>query len=300
MSETRHGEGATRRKVGGASKAPRGAIGMRLCNELDGLIRGVHADGIIVQEEAARIAAWLQRNDEFADVHPFTEIVSRLRRALSDGVLSPEEVEDLSFVVAKYTTVNPYFDQIRAGIQVLMGILSGYAADARIPEKEVRHLRQWIDDWQHLRTLWPYDECETIVTWMIANGRISEDAHLLLDLAKCVPVDGAPATDYPALTLSGICSLDPLIVFKDQQFVFTGESRRCDRAEMEARVYERMGHAHPRVTMDTDYLVVCDEGNPHWAFSCYGRKVEKAFQMRREGHRVIIVHESDFWDALVR
>ena len=288
----------TPRPVGDATKAPRGAIGMRLCNELDGLLQGVSADGLINQHEAARIAAWLEKNDEFEDVHPFDELASKLRRALSDGLLTIEESADLKFVVDKYTTVNPYFDQIRAGLQVLMGLLAGYASDALIPEKEVRHLQQWIEDWSHLRTLWPYDECETIVTWMIANGRIAEDAARLLELSSCVPIEGSNPTTLPALTLAGICSLEPKITFADKQFVFTGESQKCVRSDMEARVYERMGHAEPRVTLKTDYLVVCDEGNPHWAFSCYGREVEKAFQLRREGHHVVIVHESDFWDAL--
>lgn len=288
----------TARPIGGATKAPRGAIGMRLCNELDGLLRGVSADGLINQDEAARIAAWLEKNGEFADVHPFSELASKLRRALSDGLLTVDEAEDLLFVVSKYTTVNPYFDQIRAGLQVLMGLLAGYASDAVIPEKEVRHLQQWIEDWSHLRTLWPYDECETIVTSMIASGRIAEDAGRLLELSSCVPVEGANPTPLPALTMAGICSMDPEITFPNKQFVFTGESRKCARSEMEARVFERKGHAEPRVTLKTDYLVVCDEGNPHWAFSCYGRKVERAFQLRREGHHVVMVHESDFWDAL--
>jgi hypothetical protein len=34
------------------------------------------------------------------------------------------------------------------------------------------------------------------------------------------------------------------------------------------------------VTKHTNYLVVCDCGSPHWAFSCYGLKVEKAHLMR--------------------
>ena len=30
--------------------------------------------------------------------------------------------------------------------------------------------------------------------------------------------------------------------------------------------------------------IVGDNGNPAWAFSCYGRKVEKAIDMRKGGH----------------
>ena len=284
--------------MGDISKAPRGAIGVRLCNELEGLLRAVQADGLILPEETARIAAWLEANRRFADTHPFRELASKLTAALGDGQLAPDEIEDLLFVASKYTTVNPYFDQIRAGLQVLMGLLSGYAADAVLHESEAHHLSRWIEDWDHLRGLWPYDECETIVTWMIANKRIPHEAASIIELSQCVPVGGAAPTEAPALTLAGICSMEPAIEFSNRQFVFTGESAQCDRQQMEQLVIERNGKTHSRVTMDIDYLVVCDAGNPHWAFSCYGRKVEKAFALRQTGHKVVIVHESDFWKAL--
>lgn len=37
-----------------------------------------------------------------------------------------------------------------------------------------------------------------------------------------------------------------------------------------------------------------------WAFSCYGRKVEKAVQLRKDGSQVIIVHENDFGTRCIR
>jgi hypothetical protein len=30
-----------------------------------------------------------------------------------------------------------------------------------------------------------------------------------------------------------------------------------------------------------------------WAFACFGRKIEEAYSMRRDGHHVLIVHEVD-------
>jgi hypothetical protein len=45
-------------------------------------------------------------------------------------------------------------------------------------------------------------------------------------------------------------------------------------------------------------IVYNRDGSPHWAFSCYGLKVEKAHLVRRKGHRITLAHESDFWDAL--
>ena len=48
----------------------------------------------------------------------------------------------------------------------------------------------------------------------------------------------------------------------------------------------------------TDYLIVGDNGNPAWAFSCYGRKVEKALSLRKDGHTITMIHEFDFSDII--
>ena len=52
------------------------------------------------------------------------------------------------------------------------------------------------------------------------------------------------------------------------------------------------------VSKKTNYLIVGDDGNPCWAYACYGRKVEKAINLRKEGAQIIIVHENDFWDEV--
>jgi hypothetical protein len=52
------------------------------------------------------------------------------------------------------------------------------------------------------------------------------------------------------------------------------------------------------VIKELDYLIVAAERNLCWAFSCYGRKVEAAMDLRKSGTRLTIVHENDFWDAV--
>ena len=52
------------------------------------------------------------------------------------------------------------------------------------------------------------------------------------------------------------------------------------------------------ITNNTSYLIVGNDGNPCWAYSCYGRKVEDAIERRKKGQHLTIVNEVDFWDAL--
>lgn len=287
--------------MGNRDRIPTGPIGFRLAHELEGLLQGISADGVITEEETVRLRRWLDDNASFALIHPFQEIDTHLTRVLSDGVVTTDECEDLLFVVRKYTTVNPHFDQLRGGLQVLMGFLAGAAADRHLDEVEVRALSDWTEEWSHLRGLWPYDEVSAIVAEMLSRNRVTEDAAYLFDLARQFPVAGASedVREAPSpLLLRGVCAVDPIVEFEGRTFVFTGESHRCGRGALEALVAERAGRPWPRVRNDVDYLVVCDAGSPFWAFSCYGRKVEQAYKLRREGHPILIVHEADFWDAI--
>lgn len=144
------------------ARIPRGPQGFRLAHELDGLLTGIAADGVINAEETARLKAWLDANSAFADVRPFSELARHVEHALRDGVLTLEECADLLFVTGKYTTVNPYFDALRAGIQTLMGVLAGVAADRVVNQAELDALGDWLEQWAHLQGLWPYDECNSI------------------------------------------------------------------------------------------------------------------------------------------
>ena len=98
------------------------------------------------------------------------------------------------------------------------------------------------------------------------------------------------------VTISGICTVDPNINFTDKVFCFTGLSKRATRSDIEKQIKALGGVFSNNVTKSTDYLIVGDGGNPCWAFACYGRKVETAVGLRKQGHQISLVHEFDFWD----
>ena len=214
--------------------------------------------------------------------------------------MTQDDCSDLLFVTGKLTSPNPHFDSMRAGIQVLMGLLAGISSDGVVSPTEAEHLQRWLEAWSHLKGLWPYDECEAIVTASLSGGHDVDSLEYLVGLSEQFPVAGSTEAhgDHLPAVIAGVCAVDPTITFPNRTFVVTGESARCQRAEMEAQIQIRHGLAAPRVTRATDYLIVCDGGNPHWAFACYGRKVEQAYTLRRAGQEIVIVHEIDFWDAL--
>lgn len=284
-------------------RGPRGGrtspIGFRLAHELEGILLGIKADAVINEHETGRLRRWLTANQPFTGQRPFSELAEHVEHALADGRLSEDECDDLLYVVSKFTTVNPHFDQLRGGLQVLMGVLAGVAADHVINDAEAAALGEWLASWAHLRGLWPYDECDALVTSILANRRVGDEEAFLLALTQQFPIgDIDHAGTAPPPLIQGVCAATPEITFSDRWFVITGDSARAPRREMEDVVVSIGGYAHPRVTTDVDYLIVCAEGSPLWSFSCYGRKVERAYELRREGHKIQIVHENDFWDAV--
>ena len=70
---------------------PRGSIGYRLAHELEGILAGIGADGVINRLEAERLVAWVTENAAFADIRPFSELSQHVERMLADGVLTAEE-----------------------------------------------------------------------------------------------------------------------------------------------------------------------------------------------------------------
>ena len=277
----------------------RGPIGYRLAHELEGILQGISSDGIIHRSEAERLVAWVSANAPFSAIQPFSELVDHIEAALADGVLTQEECADLIFVVSKYTTMNPYIDTLRGGIQQLMGFLTGVVADNRVNQVEIAAMTDWLEYWAPLGGLWPYDECRAIVTSVMAGMLLPMHVEQLQALAAQLPVAGKTPREEVPMRVGSICAVAPSIEFSGKTFVFTGESAHGPREQLTTLVTALGGSAESSVSPRSDYLVVCDGGNEFWAFSTYGRKVEQAYDQRRKGHHILIVRERDFWDALV-
>jgi hypothetical protein len=271
-------------------------------NELEGLIRGIALDGRIVPQEAASLERWCGRERYWHHGSLFREARTRVSEAVADRVLDEEERADILHFCSRLRSPNPFYSVATADMQRLHGLLAGVGADGVVNEEELRGLREWMDGAEMLKGTWPYDEVDSLVTSVLADGRIDEDEHRFLvgftrgflDATNGLVLETPFDED---LIRSGICAMQPEVEFEGKLFCVTGTSPRASRRDVESAITQLGGRAHPRVVKDLDYLVVAAERTLSWAFSCYGRKVEAAMTLRRSGARLAIVHESDFWDA---
>ena len=270
---------------------------------LEGILTGIQIDRVVDRLELGRVEEWIHRNSEFEHRHPFNEVIPVLRQALADHELNEEESKNVIWLCRQLSDDSAYYDAITSDIQRLHGIVAGITADGKITSDELLGLRDWIDRNQHLKASWPYDDIDSLITGVLQDGTIDESEHktLLAFLGEFTRTTGHRAVDIPenweALSIKGVCAVCPEIAFPERCFCFTGSSSRM-RRELCAEMVQTAGGVFLKgVSKRVHYLVIGAAGNPCWAYACYGRKVEQAVSLRREGHPIQLVHENDFWDA---
>jgi BRCA1-like protein len=272
-------------------------------NSLLGLIEGIAADQLLNAAEVNFLEHWLNDHADVCNSHPYNEMMPCVSAAISAGKLTDEEKANLAWLCEQMCQ-NSYFDKTTADMQRLQGILGGVVADGAITVAELDSLRDWLADHQALKTCWPYDEIDSLVTEVLRDRKVDEAEHKMLKefFADFVQIlDDRTITSAPILSggsIAGLCAVDPEIAFEGTRFCFTGASARCSRDELAQLVAERGGEVVNNVSRFVDYLVVGAEGNPSWAFACYGRKVQYAVELRKKGARLLIIHENDFHDAV--
>jgi hypothetical protein len=275
-------------------------------NTLNGIIQGIEADERINDAEINELQNWCMLQQDHRSKYPFMEIIPLIKSSIEDGILTRDEIDDILWLLNNYLHINPYYDILTSDMHTLQGILHGILSDNIIDIKELHYLREWMNDNSHLESMYPYDEVYSLLHKVLKDGQLDSQEELLLkvfftefiDTKYSVNIDSG---DYDQIKkemhIQGVCALGPNIEFEGNLFCFTGESSRMKRVDVQRIVIEKGGRFNNNIVKETDILIVGDGGNPCWAFSCYGRKIEKAINLRKQGKRIIIAHEIDFWDA---
>src|SRR5690606_32072412 len=274
-------------------------------NSLKGILLGINLDQEVNKKEVNELQEWAENHKALINRNPFKEFMTIIEETVSNNIPATETIEDLFWLCQKYENDNYYYNAVTTDLQTLQGICHGILADGIINEKEVRDLEKWLEQNTHLSTYYPYDEIRSLMLSIVSDGIIEEEEILILKayLNQFVNIENkeiAKQIDQETadINISGHCTSDPNIEFDGKTFCVTGVLKSGNRSELENLISDMGGITTKTVTKKTDYLIVGDNGNPAWAFACYGRKVEKALEMRKSGHQICLVHEFDFMDAV--
>lgn len=274
-------------------------------NSLKGILLGINLDEQVNEKEINELKKWAENHRSLINRNPFKEFMTIIDETVSNNIPATETIEDLFWLCQKYENDNYYYNAVTTDLQTLQGICHGILADGIINEKEVRDLEKWLEQNTHLSTYYPYDEIRSLMLSIVSDGIIEEEEILILKayLNQFVNIENKEIgkqidQETADINISGHCTSDPNIEFDGKTFCVTGVLKSGNRSELENLISDLGGIPTKTVTKKTDYLIVGDNGNPAWAFACYGRKVEKALEMRKSGHQICLVHEFDFMDAV--
>lgn len=274
-------------------------------NSLKGILLGINMDGIIDSNEILELKGWVKKHKDLINRNPFKEFMFIIENTIENGVPVKETIEDLYWLCQKYESDNYFYNAVTTDLQTLQGLCHGIIANGIIKNEEIIELNKWLYENEHLNTFYPYDEIRSLLLSILSDGKIDEEEKtvLLAFFDQFVNLNNSVVKNQikeitKGVSVSGLCTSEPDVTFEGKTFCVTGVLQRGNRDELKRKITELGGIPTDSVSKKTDYLIVGDNGNPAWAFSCYGRKVEKALQMRKEGHTIVMIHEFDFFDII--
>lgn len=276
-------------------------------NELKGIVAGITTDCNINEDEVNELAHWCLCHAHLDNKHPFNELIPLIKSIYEDGIITETESKDIVWLCNNFISDADYYNLITSSLQFLTGMIHGILADNVISDEEIRMLKKWTTANDFLSGSYPFDEIESLLLSILQDEIITEDERNTLkaflgnfiDLKTSYNLNDIEMNSLKEkYSIHGICAACQELDFKNNLFCFTGQSLKAKRKEIAELVISLGGEYNDHITNNTRYLIVGNNGNPCWAFSCYGRKVEDAVKRREKGQNLTIVNEIDFWDII--
>lgn len=276
-------------------------------NTLRGIVAGITTDYKISDDEINELSNWCMSHSHLINRHPFSELIPLIESVYKDEIVTASEANDIVWLCNNFVSDSDYYDLVTSSLQFLNGLVHGIMADGTISDEEIHTLKTWVSTNDYLSGTYPFDEIESLLMSILADGKITDDERNILKafLSNFIDLTTSYNLNEPEFTalknqysIDGVCAICQEIEFSDNVFCFTGQSEKATRQEIANVIESHGGTFKNNLNNKTRYLIVGNAGNPCWAFSCYGRKIEDAVNRRKNGQTLTIVNELDFWDII--
>jgi len=182
-------------------------------------------------------------------------------------------------------------------INELIGLCKGVLADGVVNFSEAVFMLEWLEAHRECLNIWPASELYATLDTFLEDGKLDSNEESQL-LGTLIGITGIPVKiEREGIDVSTTSTSLPLseppegLVFTDRNFVLTGTFELGTRPSCERLVAEKGGITQKTPTKATHYLVVGSIGSRDWAHSSFGRKIQKAAEMRRSGLDIAIISE---------
>lgn len=180
-------------------------------------------------------------------------------------------------------------------IDELLGLARGITADGQVNKSEAEFLQRWMIQASGLQDDPVFSILYNRIGSYLADGELDqEEAEDLFDMLRALTGEDGKVHQYRRPTDLPLDDPFPNVIFPEKNFVFTGVMAYGPRKECELLVTEHGGSCRGGLSKKVDYLVIGTIANEHWMYSSYGRKIERAIELREQGHGVAIINEDHF------
>ncbi|MEZ8193997.1 BRCT domain-containing protein [Vibrio cortegadensis] len=268
---------------------------------LRGILEGVTSDQKLNETELLFLDMWLKTDDDIKDDGDFLDLRDIIEDILEDGVIEPEELEELQAAVQDVLDYG-YNDLLgsEAVINQFLGFLQGITSDDSLHDKEIMKLKELLENNEDTISRWPGDIIYRRLIAILEDGVIDEEerADLLSMLkgicgqqftdtgdAECV------STDFFANDIEIECLLNKTVCF-------TGKFIAGTRKTLEAAAKSHGAIVKKDVVQTLDYLVIGSMASRDWKFTSHGRKIEATIANQRLGFPSQIIKE-EAWSSFI-
>lgn len=184
--------------------------------------------------------------------------------------------------------------------EMLLGLVTGIVADAQLHDMEIKLLSTWMASNQEVTNGWPGAVLAQKVSEILADGIVTETerAHLLEVLQQFSVTDFANTGSVTPEVLKLPINDDAPVEIPAAVVCLTGEFLYGTRDACHRVTAQAGAILADTVTRKLNYLVVGTNVSPHWANTSYGRKIQKAVDLQRDGRPLSIISERRWLSAL--
>ncbi len=269
---------------------------------LKGTLKGISADEELNEMEALYLNTWLLESKPLRDDPDAIDLLDTISDALADGKFSADELEDINNLVTDIIEYKSFETvDIADHINEFLGLISGIVSDDIVNAQELKYILGWIstheDVINHPIT---NDVSNRVVEFTkIKNPSPEEESALLTFLKKTT------GTNFGE---TGAVTIDPLDHFADtvetmthtnSRICFTGVFKKGSRKEVEAIATELGATTSRTPSRSINYVIIGSQISPDWKHTSFGRKIQRAIELRDEGYPLYILTEKH-WLSFVK
>ena len=180
----------------------------------------------------------------------------------------------------------------------LSGICAGILADGVVNEQEATFFADWVRQHAPLEPTWPFTDIlsrlERIFADTVCTSEEREELKEIIE-ALCGRSPTEPKTETLSTRLPFNSPPPEEIDFANRLFNITGKFAYGSRQIVVDAISQKGGIAKDAMpSHDSNYLVIGVFASRDWVHTNFGRKIERAIELRDSGSGLVIICE-EFW-----